>query len=277
MKRFLIVTNETKDPDMTLTHQIQDYIEKKGGKVVPCTTFGKKEVQADTDCVLVLGGDGTLLKAARDTAGLGVPILGVNLGTLGYLAEVEKNSVNEAIDRIFAGNFQTEERMMLCADILYKDDKHSMSPALNDMTITRCGSLQIVPFRIFVNGKLLCKLNADGVILATPTGSTGYNMSAGGPIAQPAGKMIILTPICAHTLNARSIILSPEDEIAIEIEPAKDGSAITVAASSDGSEEVKLRTGDRIVIKKAVQTAQIMKLNEMSFVEALNRKMGEER
>ena len=277
MKRFLIVTNETKDPEMTLTRQIQDYIEIKGGSVALGTTFEKKEVPKDTDCVLVLGGDGTLLKAARDTAGLGVPILGINLGTLGYLAEVEKNNVNEAIDRIFEGSYQTEERMMLCADILYNDSKHSLSPALNDMTITRCGALQIVPFRIFVNGKLLCKLNADGVIVATPTGSTGYNMSAGGPIAEPSGRMIILTPICAHTLNARSIILSPEDEIAIEIEPAKDGSAITVAASSDGNEEVKLMTGDRIVIKKADQTAQIMKLNEMSFVEALNRKMGEER
>lgn len=276
MKRFLIVTNETKDPDMILTGQIRDYIEKKGGSVTLGTTFEKKEVSANTDCVLVLGGDGTLLKAARDTAGLGVPILGINLGTLGYLAEVEKNNVNEAIDRIFEGSYHTEERMMLCADILYKEGNHSLSPALNDMTITRCGSLQIVPFCIFVNGKLLCKLNADGVIVATPTGSTGYNMSAGGPIAQPAGKMIILTPICAHTLNARSIILSPEDEIVIEIEPAKDGSAITVAASSDGNEEVKMMTGDRIVIKKACETAQIMKLNEMSFVEALNRKMGEE-
>jgi len=283
MKKFLMVTNETKDPGMCLTNTIWAYIEKKGGVIqsVLCNPInGAKSEQGNdipgTDCILVLGGDGTLLKAARDTAGLGVPILGVNLGALGYLAEVEKNNVEEAIDRIFEGRYQTEERMMLHAQIMQPGKDFSLSSALNDITITRCGSLQIIPFNIYVNGKLLCKMNADGVIVATPTGSTGYNMSAGGPIAQPAGKMIILTPICAHTLNSRSIVLSPDDEISIEIEKGKDGTGITVEASSDGNEKVQLKTGDRITIRKSEKTATIMKLNETSFVEALNRKMSEE-
>lgn len=282
MKHFQIITNETKDPQLTLTGDIRQYIEKCGGK---CSVFvcdptknipQTIQVPADVACVLVLGGDGTLLKAARDTAGTDIPVLGINLGTLGFLAEVEKNHYEEAIDRIFAGEYQTEKRMMLSGNVLRQGKETFFAKALNDITITRCGSLQIIRFSVYVNHQFLCKMSADGMIMATPTGSTGYNMSAGGPVIEPGAKMIVLTPICAHTLSARSIILRAEDEIEIEIDRGRDGTQLTVEASFDGNEKVPMVTGDRIIIRKSDETTAFMKLNELSFVEALHRKMSEE-
>ena len=193
MKMFLIITNISKDPDLEMTNQIISYIESKGATAsVIVRRIGetkaendKNEIPKNTECILVLGGDGTLLQAARDTAGMNIPILGINLGTLGFLAEVEKNHVENAIDRILNGEFQTEQRMMLCGSVVHDGIEQRISPALNDITITRCGSLQIIRFSIYVNQQFLCKFSADGMIVATPTGSTGYNMSAGGPIVEP--------------------------------------------------------------------------------------------
>ncbi|MDD6203080.1 MAG: NAD(+)/NADH kinase, partial [Lachnospiraceae bacterium] len=182
----------------------------------------------------------------------------------------------EAIDRIFAGEYQTEKRMMLSGNVLRQGKEAFFAKALNDITITRCGSLQIIRFSVYVNHQFLCKMSADGMIMATPTGSTGYNMSAGGPVIEPGAKMIVLTPICAHTLSARSIILRAEDEIEIEIDRGRDGTQLTVEASFDGNEKVPMVTGDRIIIRKSDETTAFMKLNELSFVEALHRKMSEE-
>ena len=150
-----------------------------------------------------------------------------------------------------------------------------VSSALNDITITRCGSLQIIRFSVYVNHKFLCKMSADGIILATPTGSTGYNMSAGGPIAEPGAQLLILTPICAHTLNSRSIILKSEDVVEIMIERGRDGSELTVEASFDANEKVSMMTKDILRICKSNRTATIVKLDERSFLEALHRKMSE--
>lgn len=283
MKYFLIITNETKDPNLTLTGQIQNYLITKGCKsrvVLRTPTRDDLAIEEDAlkqaECVLVLGGDGTLLRAAREIAGRNIPILGINLGTLGFLAEVEKNLVFQAIDQLLSGTYQTQKRMMLCGDIYHEKQEKEISPALNDITITRCGSLQIIRFSIYVNQQFLCKMSADGIIIATPTGSTGYNMSAGGPIVEPGAEMIVLTPICAHTLNARSIILKADDVIEIEIDQGRDGSNLVVEANSDGSEKMSMMTGDRIVIRKSSKTTSIIKLNEVSFVEALHRKMSDE-
>ena len=283
MRNFLIITNLTKDPDLELTKYIETYVKKNGANsstVIRGVDKAKEKEQElffskDTDCILVLGGDGTLLQAARDTAGKNIPIMGINLGTLGFLAEVEKNHVDEAIIRLLQGEYQTEKRMMLCGSIMHKDDVCSISPALNDITITRCGSLQIIRFSIYVNHNFLCKLSADGMIVATPTGSTGYNMSAGGPIVEPSASLIVLTPICAHTLNARSIILSAEDEIEILIDRGRDGTKLTVEANSDGNEKATMMTGDKILISKSDKTTTIIKLNRVSFLETLHKKMGD--
>lgn len=277
MKHFHIITNEIKDKDLTITRQLQAVIEKHGGssRVFLCNRNGIEKPDTGADCVLVLGGDGTLLSVAREVADRKVPVLGINLGTLGFLAEVELNRMDEAIKRLLSGDYLTEERMMLDGTIIHDGAEISISSALNEITLTRCGSLQIIRYSIFVNKKFLCNMNADGVIVATPTGSTGYNMSAGGPIAEPGAKLLMLTPICAHTLNSRSIILRSDDVVEIVIDRGSDGSSLTVEASSDGNEKVMMTTGDTLRICKSDKTTTIVKLDERSFLEALHRKMSE--
>ncbi len=277
MKHFHIITNEIKDKDLSITAKLQAVIEKHGGssKVFLCNKDGIEKQKNNADCVLVLGGDGTLLSVAREVAGMHVPVLGINLGTLGFLAEVELNRMDEAIERLMKGDYLTEERMMLDAMIVHDGEETALSPALNDVTLTRCGSLQIIRYSIYVNGKFLSNMSADGVIVATPTGSTGYNMSAGGPIAEPGAQLLMLTPICAHTLNSRSIILRSDDVVEIVIGSGNDGSKLTVEAASDGNEKMLLSTGDTLRICKSDKTTVIVKLDERSFLEALHRKMSE--
>ena len=277
MKHFHIVTNEIKDKDLVITKKLQAIIEKYGGSsyVFLCNENGIEKQKANADCVLVLGGDGTLLSVAREVASMNIPVLGINLGNLGFLAEVEINRMDEAIARLIKGEYLTEERMMLDGTIVHEGEEITISSALNDITLTRCGSLQIVRFSIFVNKKFLCHMSADGVIVSTPTGSTGYNMSAGGPIAEPGAELMMLTPICAHTLNSRSIILRSDDMVEIVIDRGKDGSVLSLEASSDGSEKVTMVTGDTLRICRSKQKTTIVKLDERSFLEALHRKMSE--
>ena len=283
MKHFYLITNEVKDPQGLYTARITEYLEAQGGKVTcientACAAMntvlpGDRDGEEKT-CVLVLGGDGTLLRAARNMIDKDIPLLGINLGTLGYLAEVEIGAIEPALDKLLADDFTREERMMLAGRV----KKHGQAEenfALNDIVISRCGSLQILTFHIYVNGQFLNSFSADGMIVATPTGSTGYNMSAGGPVVEPAANLLLLTPICPHTLNTRSIVLAPEDEIRIEIPQGKDGILQSVEANFDGSHKISLGTGDSIVIRKASKTTGILKLNTESFLAVLHKKMSE--
>lgn len=286
MKRFFLITNEAKDPQGVFTKKIADVIEKRGGEAV-CVANEKQALEAQgeagVDCALVLGGDGTLLRAARNITDSRIPLLGINLGTLGYLAEVESACAEEAIEKLLADEFVREERMMLTgrmftakiSDGHMSDGNMEEQYALNDIVISRCGSLQILNVRIYVNDRFLNDYCADGVIVATPTGSTGYNLSAGGPIVEPSARLLLLTPICPHTLNTRSIVFAPEDEIIVEIPPGKDGHEQVVEANFDGSHKVALRTGDRLVIRRAQRTTGIVRLNTESFLSVLHKKMSE--
>ena len=166
---------------------------------------------------------------------------------------------------------------MVYGTIQYGTGSVQTSPALNDISITRCGTLQIIKLNIFVNGKFLCQWKADGIILSTPTGSTGYNMSAGGPLVVPGADLLLLTPICAHTLSARSIVLKGEDEVQVEVAHGRADASLTVEANSDGSEKFMMKTGDRIRIAKAKETTTIIKLSKVGFLEMLHKKMSDEK
>lgn len=277
MKRFYLITNEVKDPQGGITQKIISYLENHGASAV-CVKNEKQMLMhfggQGTDCALVLGGDGTMLRAARNMMDSDIPLVGINLGTLGYLAEVESAHVEEALDKLLQDDFIRENRMMLLGRV-EKQEKTQEDYALNDIVISRCGSLQILTFHIYVNGQFLTTYCADGMIVATPTGSTAYNLSAGGPIVRPGAKMILLTPICPHTLNTRSIVFAPEDEITIEIPRGKDGGLQRMEASFDGSHKITLQTGDRIVVRRADKTIGILKLNTESFLAVLHKKIGE--
>lgn len=267
MDRFYVITNQSKDKMLKTTQRLRQYIEKRG-KVCILASDGK-HIPEDTDCVLVLGGDGTLIRAARELRSCKVPILGINLGTLGYLAEVEVQYIESAIDRLINGEAASEARMMLRGTIEGKRE----DVALNDIVVTRLGALRIIHFNIYVNGELLNSYQADGVIISTPTGSTGYNLSAGGPIVEPTASMIVITPICSHALNTRSIVLSAEDEIVVEIGKGRDNQIEEAAVSFDGEETIAICTGERIAIRKAEDTTTLLKLSKVSFLETLRKKM----
>ena len=179
------------------------------------------------------------------------------------------------IFNLITGNYQVEERMMLHGTC--KKDGRSIDEAraLNDIVITRKGSLQIINFNIYVNGKFLHRYHADGMIIATPTGSTGYNLSAGGPVATPGAKLILVSPICPHSMQNRSIVLAPEDTVTIEVEESREGQIQEVEAIFDGSHKQSLRTGDKLEIRKSCKTTGIIKLSQMSFLEILHRKMSD--
>ncbi len=283
MKHFLIYTNKKKDCRLETTEHIRTYLEGCGQQVTVLvrepdrkaeSCQDSEDIAADVDCMIVLGGDGTVLQAAREIKKFHIPIIGVNLGTLGYMTEIEPANLEEALNRLIAGDYEQESRMMLNGKVCSEDSVEE-GWALNDIVISRRGSLQIIKFNIYVNGQFLNGYNADGMIVTTPTGSTGYNLSAGGPIIEPKARLIMLTPICPHTLNRTSIILSPEDVIEIEIPAGKDGQMQTVDANFDGTHTVEMHTGDRIRIVQSEKITEFIQLNQVSFLEALHKKMSE--
>lgn len=288
MKHFLIYTNRHKDKELATTKRICSYLELKGQRttvkaeegdwkerIVKDTDDIPEDIPKDVDCMIVLGGDGTVLQAARETKKLHIPIIGVNLGTLGYMTEIEPANLEEALDRLIEGDYEQESRMMLNGKAYMSDGGTEEGWALNDIVISRSGSLQIIKFNIYVNGQFLNDYKADGMIVTTPTGSTGYNLSAGGPLVEPRARLIVLTPICPHSLNQRSIILSPEDVIEIEIPEGREGRVQTVEASFDGTHVIPLCTGDKIRIVQSEKITEFIQLNQVSFLEVLHKKMSD--
>jgi len=267
MNKFYVITNTSKDVSLEITNHMKNYLESKGKTCV--LAENGLSLPQDTDCVLVLGGDGTLIRAARELHSYDVPILGINMGTLGYLTEVEVQNIETAIDQLLEGNPMVEARMMLKGTL----NNTVEDIALNDIVLTRHGSLRIIRFNVYVNGELLNTYQADGVIVSTPTGSTGYNISAGGPIVEPTASMIVITPICSHALNTSSIVLSADDEIVLEVALGRDGEIEEACVSFDGDRNIEVRTGDRILIQKAEETTKLLKLSKVSFLETLRKKM----
>lgn len=267
MNKFYVITNKSKDVTLEITERIKTYLESKGKMCV--LAENGLSLPKDTDCVLVLGGDGTLIRAARELHSYDVPILGINMGTLGYLTEVEVQNIEAAIDQLISDEPMVEARMMLKGTLGNRFE----DIALNDIVLTRLGSLRIIRFNIYVNGELLNTYQADGVIVSTPTGSTGYNLSAGGPIVEPTASMIVITPICSHALNTSSIVLSADDEIVLEVAQGRDGEIEEAGVSFDGDRNIEVHTGDRIVIQKAEETTKLLKLSKVSFLETLRKKM----
>ena len=197
----------------------------------------------------------------------------MNFGTLGYLAEVEKQNLIPALEKLMADEFQIEKRMMLDGTVFREKEKVEKDIALNDIVISRSGSLRVIDFKVYVNGEFLNLYSADGIIISTPTGSTAYNLSAGGPIVSPVASLIVVTPICPHTLNTRSMILSADDIITIEMCPDRNGKEEVRLVSFDGDNSMKVFVKDKIEIKKSEQYTEIIQLNKISFLEVLRRKM----
>lgn len=308
MKSFYIISNKVKDPDNKNVDFIKSVIEKHNATCVGYdhsadtaafkaeneyaddygiaqnkNTFSDNNnksfrytnpdsVPDDTECIIVLGGDGTLLQAAIDLQCRDIPIFGVNIGTMGFLTDADMNTVEEALINIINDNYETDCRMMIEGNV-YRENKIIYNNiALNDIVISRFADMRVIDFDILVNNEYLSSYSADGVIVSTATGSTAYSLSAGGPILQPNAQLIMVTPVCPHTLNKRSIIFGANDVIIIEMRDSKKLLPERML-SFDGETLCRLITGDRIVITKSQKEAKFVKTNKSSFLQRVREKM----
>ena len=278
MRRFILITNAYKDKDLSLSKKIIQYICQKGGTARYLISnedeknngYDISDISPDTECILVLGGDGTLIRAATKVLSLHIPLIGINMGNLGYLCELEESTVFEALDSLFEDSYMAEKRIMLTGHKVGEEQKRV---ALNDIVIHSNKKLQMLSLNVYVNGEFLSTYHSDGIIIATPTGSTGYNMSAGGPIVDPKGNMILLTPINAHNLNSKSIVLGPDDVVEIEMKSRRRQKDECACVSYDGDPYAQMSVGDRVVISKATDFTTVCKINKRSFLEILSKKM----
>lgn len=285
MKKFYIIANGLKDTDLKVTNKIVNVLKRKflsykvnsdlnTAKNGNISYTNKNDIDADTDCIIVIGGDGTLIQAARDLADVDIPMIGVNLGHLGYLAEIEQDHIEDTISMIIDNNYKIESRIMLNGSVYRNDTKIYEDIAFNDIVLGRAGNLRIIDFKVYVNDEYLNLYSADGIIISTPTGSTAYNLSAGGPILEPSANIMAITPICSHTLGARSIVLSADSDIKIKICSNRHIDDNDTKVYFDGNSSYMLKEGDVIKISKSNLVTKIMKLNRMSFVEVLHKKMN---
>ncbi len=292
MNKFCLITNRNKDADLELTNEIVKYMtlhqkdcvcvdrKENCGYTINSSSSNKgqtfsEEIEEDVDCIIVLGGDGTIIQAADSVCGLGIPILGINLGTLGFLAEIEKQQIWTALDSLFEDNYSIEERIMLHGSLVEGENVESLGIVLNDIVISRSNFSRIINISIYVNGELADSYRGDGVIVSTPTGSTGYSLSSGGPVVKPDADILVITPICPHTLGARSIIVSSGDAVRIQINENKQPNEEGAVAVLDGRPAGELKAGSSIHITKAHEKTRMLKINHIEFFEVLRKKIGQ--
>ena len=282
-KKIGFVTNIEKDPTLQETKKMVDFVLKKGCEVYVSETFSdvhpdviatsSSEMYKSVDFVVVIGGDGTILRVARSAAIFDTPILGINFGTLGYLADVEKVNAIDAIEKVLNGDFTIENRMMLEPYVERGCVSHEINLALNEVCITNSVCSRMIKLSVEVNGEYFDTFRADGIIVSTPTGSTAYNVSAGGPILSPHTELMTITHICPHTLYARPFVIDGNDVVRIRVQSNYNN----VQMSCDGQSTVQMKNDDVIVVKKSRYVTRIIKTTNMNFYDILRRKMVEVR
>jgi NAD+ kinase len=221
-----------------------------------------------SELLVVLGGDGTLLAASRYAAPRGLPMLSVRYGGFGFLAEVEPPELEGALSRVAAGDFGLDRRMMLASELCRHGEVIQRSFALNDITVTRGALSRVVRVKTEAGGGYLATYNADGVIVSTPTGSTAYSLSAGGPLVHPSVRVVLITPICPHSLNARSLVLSNEETVTLRLESIDEA-----MLTADGQVGFPVETGDVVRVFKADLTADLVSLRVSSFYDRLQNRL----
>jgi NAD+ kinase len=232
----------------------------------------REQLAKDADVVIAFGGDGTLLDAASAVAhsDFDAPLLGINLGRLGFLTEVARDDLTSALDAVLAGRTRTETRLLLNGTVRRRDGADLRHYALNDIVVTRGALSRMVEVQVAVDGETVCQVKADGVIVATATGSTAYNLSAGGPIVHPAVDALVLTPIAPHTLTLRPLVLPAASAIVLTpaVEPQSE-----LVLTFDGQYGVKLEDGDRVAISRANRVLRLMRVLDRTHFDMLRQKL----
>ncbi|MEG0013628.1 MAG: NAD(+)/NADH kinase [Cellulosilyticaceae bacterium] len=284
MKNIGIIPNLLRDIDLDTTKIVVSWLQSKGFNC--CLTshiairlgedseLSEEDLYSQCDAIIGIGGDGTLLNIAQKAALYDVPIIGINQGRMGFLAEVEPSNMEVMLAKLLENPIKIEERMMLRAKVIEPTGQEHYFYALNDMNITRGSSSRITEFELRVNDNLLDVYPADGIIVATPTGSTAYNLSAGGPIVIPYADNIIITPVCPHTIYSRAMIVTGADRINIHTNNY-DNPMMELAA--DGQRKMYITPDHIIEIEKSPYKTKLIKLSELNFFDILRKKIVERR
>lgn len=276
MDNYCIIVNQSRDEKLATAARVERFLMEQGKHFVTVVVAADIEKEAlgtlppEIECAIVLGGDGTLIRAANVLQERNIPILGINTGTLGYLTGVEASEAEWGLTQLCQGSYRLEKRMMLSVEV----NGEPMDTVLNDVVINRNGISRLLNLAVYVNNSLLDIYSGDGVIVSTPTGSTGYNLSAGGAVVQPEAELIMITPICPHSLTSRGIIVSAADTITIEVRQGKRSQKEEAIATLDGRKARKLCATDRITMKRSEYVTNLIRMDERTFFEILRSKLG---
>lgn len=279
MKRIGIVCKTGRPETAKIVAELLPWLREKGADVfmdmeiaqsLKIEGYPRHEIPDLSDAVVVFGGDGTMLSVARLVCEKGIPILGVNLGGLGFITEVQIPDIREAIEKIFTGRSATEERLMLTASVHRHSEKIAEYTVLNDVVINKGALARIIDLETYVDKAYVTTFKADGLIVSTPTGSTAYSLSAGGPILYPTTDCIVLTPICPHTLTNRPIVLP--DNIVAEI--TLKSHVEDVFLTLDGQVGFSLRQNDIVVVEKSPFKTRLFIPSGRDYFQILRTKMG---
>jgi len=285
--KVILSSNPYRDKGLRAALEAKRILERSGAKTVLCLPFTPKkgerldlprqcsissleEELPHADLMICFGGDGTILHAARDATLHDVPVLGVNMGSVGFMAELERGDLSQ-LSALVQGTYTIQERMMLDVRVFRGNKLLSQDTALNDAVISKGSVARVAEMEVLADGVQVTAVTGDGVIVATPTGSTAYSMSAGGPIVEPASQLIIVTPVCAHQLSARAMVLSPERTIAVQL---PRGNHKYLYLSVDGGKAVRLSGGDRVEIRRAERSTKLVQLSDRSFYQVIHQKLG---
>lgn len=285
--KIVLSSNPYRDKGMRVALEARRILEHAGAQTVLCLPFQPKkgdrlelprqvplsllEKELPTaDLLICFGGDGTILHAARDATRCGVPILGVNTGSVGFMAELERGEL-PLLAPLAHGMYTVEERMMLDVRVLRGSKVLYEDSALNDAVISKGSMARVAEMEVLADRVKVTGLTGDGVIVATPTGSTAYSMSAGGPIVEPTSRSIIVTPVCAHQLTARAMVLAPERVVTVQL---PKGNRKYLYLSVDGGKALRLTGGDRVEISQGERSTQLVRLADRSFYQVINQKLG---
>jgi NAD+ kinase len=264
---------------LTALKELCTWLEGQGKEVVLDTTTAemvnrksvvqKSDIPGMVDLIVVLGGDGTLLSAARLMVDFEVPLLGVNLGSLGFLTEVPSDEMISTLEKVFAGKVDVEKRLLLKTNVTRQGETVASSYCLNDVVVSKGTLARMIRLQIYVDGQFMTGLRADGLIVATPTGSTAYCLSAGGPIVYPENDVIVLAPISPHVLTNRPVILPGNKKIEIRLVSEEEASMVTF----DGQVGFSLRGGDVIEVEAAEKQLHLLVSPERNYYEVLRTKL----
>ena len=275
-----LVVNYEKEKTRETACRIIDWLNSKKLKVCIEENMGKKIGKQELDCptekflkevdlIISLGGDGTLLRAARLAAAENIPVFGVNLGGLGFLTQIGIDDLEKSLEKLYQEKYFLDERMMLTCSVERRGKEIKKFTALNDVVIGKGAFARMISLATYVNNNYVITYSADGLVVSTSTGSTAYSLSAGGPIVKPSINSIILTPICPHTLSARPFIISEDDQVKITLEVNEEEVMVTI----DGQEGFALKPNDEVIIKKSDHKARLITFKEKSFYTILREKL----